>query len=383
MARRKLEIGVCSDSRAPFARQLVEGIARFSTERGDWSLQMTSGVPFLTAAFMDEWRGDGFIGGVTPRWHRKLTRDGIPYVNISSQFARMPVPAVVVDNEAVGRLAAEHLMGKGLRHFAVVGFKQDCRLTWRCEGFRRRIEGEGLPCERLGVRRMVRHGEVVGQDVEEVRLFLQRVEEPMGIFAMDDPMARGIVQAAQELDRIVPEEVAVLGEGNWPVVSDIMIPPLSSIDLGADRIGYRAAEVLQSILDGKPAPQEPILIPPRNLIQRRSTETLAVEDEDVRRALQFIQDHCREPIQASDVERAAPVSRRTLERRFLRHVGRTIGQELRRTRIRTACQLLAETDLPIYAISTACGFVNRQRFNVAFITEIGMTPSKYRRVHVR
>lgn len=382
LKKRSIAVGI--DPRSTFARQIIEGVARFSVERSDWSLPLTSGVPYVSPGSIDKWNGDGVIVGMTSEWAERLKGSRIPFVNVSSQFQVAPVPSVITDNEAVGRLACEHLLAKGLRKFIVATYESHDRLLdHRATAFRQAVEEAGADCIPVLVRRVLHNGEVVKDDTTELRKYLRKIEGPIGLFAMDDLMARAVVQACESLGRRVPEDVAVVGEGNWPVVCDIMTPQLTSIDLGADRIGYRAAQLLQSIFEGGPVPNEPILVPPRRIMQRRSTEMLAIEDQEVRTALRFIRENCRMPIQVADVEQAATVNRRTLERRFARDVGRTIGREIRRARIGVACQLLSDTDLAVHEISPACGFVNRQCFNAAFHAEMGVTPSTYRRTRRR
>ena len=381
MRKRNIAIGV--DPRIPFGRQIMEGVARYGLEKGNWEYAETMGMPYLGWWPQTDWRGDGYIGCSGTTLYRALKRAGIPCVNIASRYPKLPRPSVVTDNRAVGRMAGEHLLSKGLNRFATVFLAGQRFRSLRIQSFCDRIAEAGFPCQRIPVTYTVRNGEAVGRDMTELRHYLDTLNEPAGIFGQEDQLARGVVKTAQEMSLRVPEDLAVLGEGNWPFVSDLLPPPLSSIELGAERIGYQAAALLDRLMNGEDPPAEPIIVPPRGLVQRRSTEVLAVEDETVRDALEYMHGYCREPIQIADVVRRVPINRRALERRFRRILGRSPGEELRRVRIITACQMLVETDMPVYAISRACGFLNRERFNVAFRKETHMPPSQYRRLHGR
>ena len=67
------------------------------------------------------------------------------------------------------------------------------------------------------------------------------------------------------------------------------------------------------------------------------------------------------------------------EKRFKEQLERSPHEEIRRLRVRRACQLLRETDTLVEVLAESCGYVTRDRFNVAFKTEMGMTPSQYRK----
>ena len=121
------------------------------------------------------------------------------------------------------------------------------------------------------------------------------------------------------------------------------------------------------------------LISPLGVAARQSTEVLAIDDRGVARALQFIRDHACEGIQVADVLRAVPLSRRVLEQRFQRLLGRTPHGEILRVRLERIKRLLAETDLPLRLIAERTGFDHVEYLSVAFRRETGQTPSLYRR----
>ena len=132
-------------------------------------------------------------------------------------------------------------------------------------------------------------------------------------------------------------------------------------------------------MDGKPAPPEPILVPPKGVVTRQSTNILAVPHVSTARALRFIWEHYLEPIQTPVVAAAAGMSRRALERAFLKHLHRTIADEITRLRIDHAKELLLKSDLKIYQIAEQSGFANGMYFSKVFQQLAGQLPSRYRR----
>ena len=84
-------------------------------------------------------------------------------------------------------------------------------------------------------------------------------------------------------------------------------------------------------------------------------------------------------IQVSDVAYAVTISRRRLLDKFRYALGRTVSQEIKRARIQYICQMLSETDLPIYQIAEKLNFTNIEHIARFFRHETGMTPLAYRK----
>ena len=99
-------------------------------------------------------------------------------------------------------------------------------------------------------------------------------------------------------------------------------------------------------------------------------------------ALRFIRERASEPIRVEHVLRDVPISRRSLEMRFRRVVGRSLHAEILRTRLDRVKALLRETDLPIPEVAGLSGFGSASYLGMVFHREVGMTPSRYR-THVR
>jgi LacI family transcriptional regulator len=144
------------------------------------------------------------------------------------------------------------------------------------------------------------------------------------------------------------------------------------------RTGYEAAALLDRLMSGKTVPPVAHLIPPLGVAARQSTDVLAVEDRDGAHAVRLIREHACEGINVGDVLRAVPLSRRVLEQRFHRLLGRTPREEILNVRLARVKQLLAETDVPLYAIAERTGFEHVEYLSVVFRRETGGTPSAFR-----
>jgi LacI family transcriptional regulator len=370
------------------------GVARYAREAG-WVLDHTyirSGGMVPVA-----WRGDGMITLITrPKDYEALRLfPPLPLVDLSRGWVTnaMPPrlrrtgrdrPRVLYDNPMIGRLAAEHFLERGFRHLALFNVGNYWMETDRLPTFREAIEAAGAQYHELPYYEHLSAHEtyLTGNEkpayrwlVEEIR----RLPKPVGIFASADDVTIKLLRACGDAGASVPEEVAVLGCDNEPMICEHAPVPLSSVDPDLEQQGYVAAQLLDRLMNGEPPPKDPILIPPKGVVVRQSTNILAVPHVHVARALRFIWEHYQEPIQTPDIAAFAGMSLRGLERIFRQHLQRTMVAELIRCRIEHARELLATTDLKIYEVAHRCGFSDLAYFSNVFHQHAGIRPGHFRR----
>ncbi len=149
------------------------------------------------------------------------------------------------------------------------------------------------------------------------------------MMASYDIRAQEILDSCRELNIAVPDQVAVVGVDNDPIICNLAFPSLTSVIPDAVQAGYMAAELLQRMMQGECVPADAHLLPPLGIATRQSTDVLAVDDPDVAAAAKYIRDHAREGITVADVLKHVPLSRRALESRFKKiTVGRRTMQSL-------------------------------------------------------
>jgi LacI family transcriptional regulator len=207
---------------------------------------------------------------------------------------------------------------------------------------------------------------------------MKQAPKPLAIFAANDEQAMDVLESCETAGLDVPEQVAIVGAENYLLAPDVMHTPISSVDTNLETLGYRGAELLDRLMNGKPAPKEPIRIPAASLITRKSSDLLAVEHAGVGRSLRFIWEHSHDPISVKDLVSVAAMSRRGLHKAFLEHLGRTPGQELHRVRIDRAKKLLTDSDHKIETLAGMCGYQSANSFCVAFKQTTGLSPKQFR-----
>jgi transcriptional regulator GlxA family with amidase domain len=105
---------------------------------------------------------------------------------------------------------------------------------------------------------------------------------------------------------------------------------------------------------------------------------LRAEDDSVRRALRYLDEHASAPFTIAALCRAIGVHERTLARKFDAAMGMSPLSYLQSRRVGRARELLETTPLPLEEIVTRCGYEDVSSFRKLFARQVGMTPREYR-----
>jgi LacI family transcriptional regulator len=378
---RSVRIGLVFSHTLAYCRGVLRGIKRYAEAAPHWAFLPVAPEPRAIRKLQSLNPAGVIAHLVSEELDTALTRLGAPLINVSGVLPRPSAPRVGVDDCLCGAVAAEHLLDRGLRHFAFIGHRDHGYSVRREAGFRDVIERSGAHLESYyepGRRPFDPMGRLWAQD-QAIQQWIAGLTKPVGVFAPNDIWGVQIAEVCLQAGLQVPEEVAILGVDDDDLLCEFARPQLSSVALPTERIGYEAAAELDRMLKGARARPRPLLFPPLGVIARRSTEVLAVADQDVRAALHFIREQSHRAIRVTDLLREIAMSRRSLERRFRRVLGRSLLEEIRRAHVERARQLLAQTDLPLQAIAKRAGFTDAKRFSTVFREAVGVTPSAYRR----
>ncbi len=367
-----------------YARGLVRGVAQYVRQHGHWTIDFTPrGLSDPPPLWLRGWQGDGILARINDhRMAEAVLRTGAPVVDLRRVLVDLGVPTVGPDDRAVAQLAWEHFREHGFQHFAICGMPRGLQppMDRRQEYFQQIVQSEGYPCESFCLRPRRHSSEAWDQEQERLAQWIGGLPKPVAIYACNDDYGMRVLDACRRAGVLVPEAAAVLGVGNDECLCHVSNPPLSSVDLDAERIGYRAAQLLEHLMAGGAAPKRPVLIPPKGVVARASTNVLAIEDQDVVRAVRFIREHACEGIRAADVLEHVAMSRAALEPRIKTLLGRTVAQEIRRRQLERVKQLLRETDMPLKQIAVQTGFRYPEYLIRAFRHAVGMTPKQYRKI---
>jgi LacI family transcriptional regulator len=365
---------------------MLAGVALYVREHDPWAIYLKPyGVEKSLHSWLRTWRGDGIIAAVAEiEIEAGVVKDfGIPIVDVVGLYREENVPLVHANDDAVGRLGAEHLLERGFQNFAFVEYPF-LWSTGRRAGFEAVVHGRGFPCAvyRLAYPQAGLGGpEFWEQQQQGLVAWIRSLPKPVGVMTSTDLMGQQFLEACQRAGVAVPEHVAVIGADNDELICNLCLPPLSSVIINDAQRGYQAAAVLDQLMSGNPPPRAPVYIEPSGVASRASSDILAIEDAQLAAALRFVRDHACDGIGVDDVVRAVPLSRSVLERRFRKVVGRTINDEIVRVRVNRAVELLSATELELKVIAQKAGFGSPSYLGAVFREKLGRTPGSYREPH--
>lgn len=398
MKQRK-RIALIVESSRGYGRDVLQGIANFAQSHDNWEIvyqerTLSQGIP--------SWLADEEMDGLIVRPDsRKLYNYvcslRLPWVDLRNyRPVSETVPTVSSDERLVVKAAFEHLLEIGHRKIAFCGYADadfsDRRrrlLQKYCESNKIKFysyeTNPGTPLEpsesSIGIAGPVITSKVetMGMRVEEELLtWLVDLPKPIGLMACNDIRGRQILNVLRSNQIDVPEEVSVVGVDNDELVCKLSNPPMSSVDRNARMVGYRAAEMLQRMLEGQKPEKPYVWVRPIGVTVRVSTDTTAIADKLISQALSYIREHACDGVEVNDVVKALPVSRATLERRFRKVMDRSINGEINRVRIAKIKQLLLETELKLSAIAKLTGFNHTEYMSSLFKKLTGITPGQFR-----
>ena len=356
------------------------GCQRYADEAG-WDCSITPTTTRLLKMQKGKPSFDGILARATPALASTAKRMKVPLVNLWLNSPAQNLPGVFADFESSGTMAAEHLIGRGFKRFGYLGFLRDKDAELQLTGFQSRLKIEGFRCaahrfSRASVTEKARGWKTFIDGLGE---WVDSWKPPVGIFVVNDLFCRYLIDVCRAKDLHVSQDVGIVGSSNEPTICASPPPTLTSIDLGFEQIGYRAAFLLDRMMKGGSPKKKPELVPPIELIPRQSTDSYAADDPIVSSALRYIAENTHKHIKVNEVASETGINRRSLERRFSKSIGRSIAGEITRLRLARAKRQLVESNSPIKTVARDCGFRNADYFHKVFARSEGITPHKYRK----
>jgi LacI family transcriptional regulator len=373
---------------------IMDGITEYIRAKGDWQLIIWPDNSIKSLQFLKK-RGckGAFVSTQTATKAKELYQLGIPVVALSTVQDMYNLPYISANSKQVSEMAAEYLIGKEFQNFAFFGLTQAKWSRDRYEHFAKYLSkkihdvavfrekeipilNDFTPFTRLWI------NSTVGTGQHELVHWLRELPKPVAILASCDIFACHLINVAKEANINMPDEVAILGVNNDNAVCNICDPPLSSIALNFKKAGYNAATLLDNIISGKDAMHgQCVEISPTHVETRGSTDVYAIGDPDIIQAMKYIREHSNKPLQVNEIANSVCMSKRSLQMRFHKAIGRSIHDEIVLAHFDIAKILLIETNLPIDEIANRSGFHYTSNMRRAFKKITGMLPQKYRQQH--
>ena len=357
-------------------RRLTPGFAPFAGMGYDfWIIDLFRQRDLLLAS-LREWRPSAIVTEYLEGLTEALLELGCPVILVPSDQPVKGAHHVDIDDLAIGRLAAEHLVARGYTKFAFVGRGDAHYAKQRLEGFQSVVGGVPVYWEEF--RDWRQYDEYWRDPDEDMVGWLAQQATPLGIFSAHDPTGRHVLEAAAQAGLEVPFAVGVISANDDETVCEMARPALSSIKLPWRRLAADVVQLLEAVWAGSP-PAGPLLEQPLEIVARGSSSYEAVGDPVVRRAMQMLVEGIANIASVEEWAARVGVSRRVLERRFQTSLGRSPHAMMLHERIERAKKLLTSSDLPVSLIAERCGFQSNERLTVNFRELVGVPPVMFRR----
>ena len=377
------------ESARGFGRALLRGFSEYARFHGPWCIdtlgpffRRTSGkLHYLDRDYQSS------LDGIVVRDMDEvstLQKMGLPTVIASTiepetGVAAHVFPVITTDNEAIARQAVDHFLQREFTRFAYCGYDGIQWSELRVQQFSRMVEEAGHSLHVYQAPRS-KAKRKWANELPALCAWLEGLPKPIGLMTCCDDRSQDIVEAAIQSGIRVPEELAVIGVDNDELVCNLANPPLSSVALATEKAGFEAARLLDKLMQGREhMTGQRIVVSPTHVVARNSTDTLPCEDADVINAVQFIRTHVQKQIQVADVVATTCLSRRTLERRFLATLGRSVQHEINRQRTDRIAGMLLQTRMTQVEIAQTMGYTSVDNLRRFFQRHTQMTPLEYQR----
>jgi LacI family transcriptional regulator len=362
-------------------RDILRGISAYARQRRNWSLfHEPRSLEESAPGWLSQWEGDGIIARIqNPQLAAAVKATGLPVVDVLGIVDGTGFPLVHVDDRAIAQFAIDHLYDRGLRKFGFFGIRGENWSDRRRDAVREIVAAKNCTLNVFEASREELHAMAWEKREDALAKWVDQLPRPAGVMVCSDQLGSDFMEACRRASVSVPDEIAVVGVDNDEPLCEVAQPPLSSVWPDHMAVGFKAASILDAMLQGSPAPARPTLIAPRKVVTRRSTDVLAIEDDNVAKALRVIREHGCEDINVDQIVRHSGLSRSVLQRRFRQVLGTTIHAEILNCRLKHACHLLSETEMSLMEIAERSGFKHQEYMGAVFKSKLRKTPGQFRR----
>ena len=380
------KIILLSDASSSYARGLLKGIAEYSRLHGHWTFFRESIAPFYretakTSLYkrVKKLKAHGVIARISnKKFADEIKSWNLPVVAFDDDDRLPGFSQVISDSREIARLAADHLLNQGVKDFAFCGFGKYRWSRERGEHFQTYLEEKGFSVNVYEIP-LVTAGPIWENEQVRVTNWLKTLKQGTGIFACNDDRAQQVLECAHSTGLYVPDKLSIIGVDNDSLLCGLSNPSLTSVSVDTFQAGYKAANLLDNIISDSTIKPEQIIARPTHVENRGSTEIFTVKDPHVVKALRYIRNNYRRDIGVENVVNAVSISRRSLFDKFVKVLGRTISQELKRVRIEHICKCLAQSNLPVSQIARDLHFTSIEHISRYFKSYMKINPVEYRR----
>ncbi len=267
--KRSYTLGVIVPEMTPiFFPETIRGIESTASERGYHVIVTNSMESFdreqKQIHMLEEKQVDGLLLSTAetlsdPEPYKPVIERGLPLVFFDRCVRGFGASCVRINDSQSAQQLTEHMISHGHTRIAHLAGPHALSIASdRREGYENALKAAGIP---------VRDEYIVVTGLEEDEAYqamkklldLPKEKRPTAVVAVNDPVAFGAMQAIEESDLHIPEDIAIVGFSN-DIRSSMTDPPLTTVDQKAHDLGANAARVLIDQIEGKRTEPEEVRI---------------------------------------------------------------------------------------------------------------------------
>jgi LacI family transcriptional regulator len=179
---------------------------------------------------------------------RKLKERNVPYALLDRDVPGVKAPFIGGDDVLFGRMATQHLIASGCKRIGHICGPPMSPGFGRLEGYKSALKAAGIRVSKDWIVTPTEPGpRTFHHGFESAKRLLQVKPRVDAIFCFNDPLAIGATEAVLSAGLRVPEDVAIIGCGNYPLGATLR-NPVSTIDQNTRELGEKSAAVVLSLL---------------------------------------------------------------------------------------------------------------------------------------
>ena len=368
--------------------QKLAGIRRYCSTRG-WEAHPVGRPDFSSKRLpriLEEWQPIGCI--VEGIGNTDVPPPGL-FGMVPVTYLECPpdivgnAPNILVDDAAIARAAVRELSAGRPSCYAAVGSLYGHRWArLRLRAFRDAVAAEtGKKCAVFPMP-SPSSTERFEERLEHLAAWIATLPRNCAIFAASDVIAARVVAAARASRRNIPRDLTLVSTDNHPEICEASDPPISSIQIDLERMGYVAASMLAApSLHRSNGDDAVVAIGPMLTVRRKSTGGRGRHEPWVLDAVAAIRAEACEGLTAGELIGRYPVSKRLFTLRFREATGHSVLDKILHVRLEKAYTLLAQTDTAIGAIPGLCGFRSERTLEALFLDRAGISMREWRKTY--
>ncbi|HUC90457.1 MAG TPA: helix-turn-helix domain-containing protein [Paenibacillus sp.] len=353
-----------------YDKGLLKGIQQYTKENQSWSVYIGDCEEGGDFTWLANWKGNGILARIeSEQLADFIVKLNLPTVALCATGLEPDLPSLVTSEMLTAQTAAEYFLDRGIRSFATFREARHEAYVGLNDHFRACLTQRGYPCNAF-ISAYAGKSEIEKQI--RIARWLDDLPKPIGILAcsQEDVLVETCLLAGYD----IPADVSIIGCDREELLYVKLDRQLSTVIVNSVKAGYNAAALLDQMM-AKQASQH------GNAEAVAMMDPISRKDKLVSEALDFIHHYACDGITVMDILNELPLSRRVLEHRFRKVLGRTPHEEIMAVRLKYVKQLLAETNLSLIAIADRAGFKHTEYLSVVFKREVGISPSRYRLLH--